>query len=520
MRIETYLEDSARRLPDKVALVEGERRVTYRQLDELSNRLANALQARGVGRGDRIAVFLDNGLECVASVFAALKAGAAFSVVNPTTKAEKLAFILNNARAKAVVTSARLVQTTAAEAVSRAPSVGAVLVAGPAGDASIRGGEGLDGALAAASPDAPARRERGIDLDPAMILYTSGSTGHPKGVVMTHQNMRTAVESVVDYLGNAESDVVLNVLPLSFGYGLNQVLTMCRVGGTLILEKSFAFPQVVLQKLQRERVTGFALVPTIAAMLVQMKNLTPDTLPDLRYITNAAAALPVPHIQRLMELMPRTKLYSMYGQTECTRALYLDPSQLTVRPDSVGRAIPNTEVWVVNELGERAAPGEVGELVVRGGHVMSGYWENPQETAKALRPGPLPGERVLYTGDLFRTDAEGYFYFVARKDDIIKTRGEKVSPKDVENVLYQLTGVAEACVVGVPDPILGQAIKAVIVPAEGQAVALTETDVRRHCAARLEDFMVPKVVEFRQELPKTMSGKIRRKDVEPVPAIA
>jgi acyl-CoA synthetase (AMP-forming)/AMP-acid ligase II len=248
-----------------------------------------------------------------------------------------------------------------------------------------------------------------------------------------------------------------------------------------------------------------------------LKNLTPDTLPDLRYVTNAAAALPVAHVRRLTQLLPRTKLYSMYGQTECTRALYLDPAELAARPDSVGKPIPNTEAWVVNDRGERAAPGEVGELVIRGGHVMSGYWEDPQATAKALRPGPLPGERVLYTGDLFRTDDDGYFYFVARKDDIIKTRGEKVSPKDVENVLYQLPGVAEAVVVGVPDPVLGQAIKAVIVPADG-AEAMTETEVRRHCAARLEDFMVPKVVEFRAELPKTMSGKIRRKDVEAVPA--
>ena len=512
MRLEDFLRHSARRLPDKVALVAGDERLTYHELDERSNRLAHALLSRGVARGDRVVIYADNSSETVVAVFGALKAGGVFSVVNPTTKQEKLAFILNNCRAAAVLTQQRLLPV-ASSAVAQAPSVKATLVArakgAPAdGAPGVTGGEWLSEALGAASPEPPA--PQGIDLDLAMILYTSGTTGHPKGVMMSHLNMVTACNSIVQYLENVERDVLLGVLPLSFGYGLNQVLTSTKVGGTVVLEKGFTFPSLVLQRLRQENITGLALVPTIAAILLGM-NLEPGSFPHLRYVTNAAAAMSPAHLLRLQELLPTTKIYSMYGQTECTRTLYLPPEQLLLRPDSVGVAIPNTETFLVNEAGHRVGPGEVGELVVRGGHVMQGYWERPEETARALRDGMLSGERVLYSGDLFRTDEEGYFYFVSRKDDVIKTRGEKVAPKEVEDVLYQLAGVHEAAVVGVPDPVIGLAVAAVVVPVEG--ATLTEADVKKHCAARLEDFAVPKIVEIRSELPKSASGKIVRREI-------
>jgi long-chain acyl-CoA synthetase len=496
VRVERFLQDSARRFPGKIALIAGERRVSYRELAAQAARLAGQLRGRGVARGDRVVVLLDNSPETVIAVFAILQAGAVFSVVNPGTKLDKLAYILNNCGAKALLTEPRLLPI-ASEAARGAPSVAFTLVTP------------FDAIAQEQGSDPPA--QPGIELDLAMIVYTSGSTGFPKGVMMTHQNVAAAATSITTYLESVPQDIVLSVLPLAFDYGLYQALMCVKVGATLVLEKSFTYPAVLLEKLKSERVTGLPLVPTMAAVLLQMKDIAPGAFPDLRYITNTAAALPPAHIARLQELFPAAKIFSMYGLTECKRCTYLPPEQLALRPGSVGIAIPGTEAYVVDEQGCKAPPGAVGELVIRGAHVMKGYWGDPEATGRALRPGPFPWEKVLYTGDLFRADEEGFLYFVGRKDDIIKSRGEKVSPKEVESVLYEMPGVREAAVIGVPDPVLGMAIKAVVV-ADAQA-RLSERDVIRHCAKRLEDFMVPKTVEFRDALPKSDNGKISRRQV-------
>jgi len=281
-----------------------------------------------------------------------------------------------------------------------------------------------------------------------------------------------------------------------------------KVGGTIVLERSFTYPHTVIETIIREKVTGLPIVPTVSAVLLQL-DLSPYQFPALRYITNTAAALPTHHIVRLRELFPQVRIYSMYGLTECKRVSYLPPDQIAIRPTSVGRGMPNEEVYIVDENGQRVPPNVIGELVVRGSNVMKGYWQLPEETEKKLKPGPFPGEKVLYTGDLFRMDEEGYLYFFGRKDDIIKSRGEKVSPKEIEDVLYSLPGIAEAAVIGVPDEVLGQAIRAVVTLREG--AALTEKDVLRHCAERLENFMVPQSVVFMAALPKTGSGKINKR---------
>ncbi|MFN2643596.1 MAG: class I adenylate-forming enzyme family protein [Burkholderiales bacterium] len=490
MRVESFLLESARRFPDKTALVAGPERLSYTELARRAGAFAGTLRKQGLSRGERVVIFLQNSPDVIVAVFGTLMAGGVFSVVNPGTKADKLAYILNHCTAKVLVTERRLAEIGEA-ARSRASAIAAMLVTP------------LDYSEPAPKPNP------GIDLDLAMIVYTSGSTGFPKGVMMTHANIVAAATSITTYLESAPSDIVLSVLPLAFDYGLYQALMCAKVGATLVLEKSFTYPAVVLEKLKSERATGFPLVPTLAAMLLQMKHLEPDMFPDLRYLTNTAAALPKAHIERLRELFPGAKLYSMYGLTECKRCTYLPPEELDRRPESVGIAIPGTEALVVDDHGERVPAGVVGELVIRGGHVMKGYWGDEEATARVLKAGPYPWEKVLYTGDLFRTDQEGFLYFVSRKDDIIKTRGEKVSPKEVENVIYELAGVREVCVVGVPDRLLGQAIKAIVAADEG----VSERDVIRHCAARLEEFMVPKHVEFRGHLPKSENGKIARKEL-------
>ncbi len=509
MQLESFLESSARQRPGKTALVVGKSQWTFAQLEASANRMAHALLAEGVERGDRVAIYLENGFDAVVAIFATLKAGAAFMMVNPTTKADKLRLVLNDSRAAVLVAPATKLRILG-EILAETPHLRFAIASGQSASCVLpdRRCLDLDEILRHRAGDDLPPPKRAIDVDLAALAYTSGSTGSPKGVMLTHANMVAAATSIATYLENTPDDVLLNVLPLSFGYGLCQLLTAAKVGATLVLERSFAYPHAVLQKLVEQRATGFPLVPTMAAILLQM-DLAKYDWSSLRYITNAGAALPTEHVRQFRRLLPHVQLYSMYGLTECMRASYLPPGEIDRRPDSVGRGIPNEEVYVVDEKGNRVGPNVVGELVVRGSHVMQGYWELPEETQRRLRPGPLPGQRVLYTGDLFRMDEEGFLYFVGRKDDIIKSRGEKVSPKEVENVLHQHPEIAEAVVIGVHDAILGQAVKAVVTLRSDSR--LTERDVLRHCAGRLEDFMVPKLVEIRSSLPKMPNGKIDKK---------
>ncbi len=504
MLVGDFLVRSAALHPDKAALVFGDRTISYQEIDSLSNSLAHSLLNEGLRRGDRVGILLDNCPEAVISIFATLKAGCVFSVLNATMKAAKLKFILENSGAKALITDGKRWEV-ARQVVDEASTLKCVIST----DGKIPGVHYLSDVLGAEPDSLPSNPC--IDIDLAALVYTSGTTGVPKGVMLTHLNMVSAASSITEYLENEESDVIINFLPLSFDYGLYQVLMAFKMGARVVLEKSFTYPYSVISRIQSERVTGFPGVPTIFAILLQLKDLAKYDLTSLRYITNTGAALSVSHIERLREVFPHCRLYSMYGLTECKRVSYLPPAELERRPDSVGIAMPNTEVYVVDDEGRRLDVGEVGELVVRGSNVMKGYWKMPEETAKVLRPGVHPGESVLYTGDLFRIDEEGFLYFVARKDDIIKSRGEKVSPKEVENVLYGLPQVSQAAVIGVPDEILGQAIKAILVVRSGSQ--LDEKEVLSHCAAHLEDFMVPKVVEFRESMPTTSSGKIKTQEL-------
>jgi len=517
MLLQNFLEESAYKFPNKVALIHKGERLNYQQMDEKSNNVARWLRSQGIQRGDRVAVFLDNSIESVVSLFGILKADAVFLMLSPTLKTQKLSYILNNCQARALITHTSKLYVVSG-IFGSVSSLQFVIFTGDKGKIpmahcplpifwdeieSWTQHSTLHTQHAAFSPQPPTLS---IDLDLATIIYTSGSTGNPKGVMLTHLNMISAATSITTYLRNVPEDIIIDVLPLSFDYGLYQVLMAFKFGGTVVLEQSFAYPYKMIKQMVREKVTGFPGVPTMFAILLQMEDIKKYDLGSLRYITNTAAALPVEHIRRIREAFPQATLYSMYGLTECKRVSYLPPEELDRRSGSVGRGMPNEEVWVVDEYGNRVGPGIVGELVVRGSNVMRGYWGDPETTDRVLRPGPIPGEKILYTGDLFKTDAEGFLYFVGRKDDMIKTRGERVSPKEVENALYALEGILEAAVIPIPDEILGQAIKAFIVPRNGYS--LTDKSVLKHCKKQLEEFAVPKVIEFRDSLPKTSSGKI------------
>jgi amino acid adenylation domain-containing protein len=482
------LRAAAARFPDRDAVVTAKRTVTYAELDALADGFAARLAEAAVEHGDRVAVLLPNSVESAIAIYGTLRARAAFSPLNPTIKRDKLQHVLTDSTAAAVVCDAEH-----REVVDDALD-GADTPVVTASDLWESGG--------AAPPRTP------LSIDLAAVIYTSGSTGDPKGVTLTHGNMTFAADSIVEYLQMNDSDRVLCVLPLSFDYGLYQLLMSIRVGATLVLETGFAFPGRVVQLLGESRITGLPGVPTLFHVLLSLRGIDERTFPDLRYITNTAAALPPSTVQAIRRTFPNARLYSMYGLTECKRTTYMPPDQLDARPSSVGIAIPGTEVWIEDEAGNVLGPGEVGELMIRGAHVMQGYWNDPEMTARRLRPGRWPWERVLASGDLFRADDEGYLYFVGRRDDLIKSGGEKVVPREIEDVLHSATGVHDAVVIGVPDRLLGHAVHAHVSRHEG--VELDEVVLRRYCAERLEDYKIPRRVFVHDELPRTSNGKLDR----------
>jgi amino acid adenylation domain-containing protein len=505
--VHDQLRRSAQRHPQATAVVSGGTAHTFAAIDRASDALARCLADRGLRRGDRVAIMADNSVEVVVALFATLKAGAVFVVLNPTTKADKLAYILNDCTVAALVAS-RQVARTATRALSDAPSVATtVWIGGVPETGGLTPALAYDDAVAAGAGRRPADPGL-IDADLGALVYTSGSTGQPKGVMLTHRNLVHNAWSISTYLGLRADDVVACMLPLAFDYGLFQVLMAARVGCAVVLERSFAYPRDVVGRLADRRVTVLPGVPTIFATLLQSMPFDGVDLSSVRMLTNTAAALPPAHIRRLRDAFPGARVFSMYGLTECTRVSYLDPDRLDDKITSVGKAMPNTEAYVVDADGNRAPPGEVGELVVRGASVMRGYWGKPEATAACLRDGEIAGEKVLHTGDQFRADEDGFLYFVGRTDDVFKCKGEKISPKEIEHVLYELEAVAEAAVVGVPHEIDGQAVKAVVAPAPG--ATLSEEQVRRHCRARLENYMVPRFVDVLEALPKTDTGKIRK----------
>jgi long-chain acyl-CoA synthetase len=356
--------------------------------------------------------------------------------------------------------------------------------------------------------DASVPHEIPGDDDLAALMHTSGSTGGPKGVMHCHGGLGFVTDSIIEYLEIVPEDRILNLLPLSFGYGLTHLLFCIRSGATLVLEPGVGLPGRIVKLLEDQRITGLPGVPTVFQMLLTLRGLSERPFPHLRFLTSAGAALPGPAIEEVRSTFPNARLYVMYGQTECIRTCYLPPDQLDVRPSSVGVPIPGTDTWIEDDEGNEVGPGVVGELIVRGPHVMQGYWRNPRATIERVREGRRPGERVLASNDLFRTDEEGYLYFVGRRDDIIKSRGEKVPPREVEEILHLDPAVHEAAVVGVPDRLLGEAVHAHVSPREGSE--LDPAGLKRLCAEHLEDYMVPQRIVVHDELPRNQNNKVDR----------
>jgi acyl-CoA ligase (AMP-forming) (exosortase A-associated) len=508
--IHHMLRASAQRSPDKEALVHSDQRLTYREVAKRTSRLAKGLQSAGLVRGDRVGIYLEPSVAQVISIFGISEAGGVYVPINASLFFDQVGHIAKDCGMKGLITTPAKLSTLAA-LLAEIPSLQFIVLTG-AGDAPQVGLPSHRLEELCDLPGAPDGREQTISKDLAAILYTSGSTGKPKGVMLSHANVMAGSTIVSTYLGITSADRILAVLPFSFDAGMNQLMTAFQQGGTIVLI-NFTFAREIVQMLLRERITGLAGVPTLWSLLAQPNStLQKQPLPDLRYITNTGGAMPQAVLKVLRQTLPTTKIFLMYGLTEAFRSTYLPPNELDRRPTSMGKAIPDTEILVLNEQGQRCKPGEIGELLHRGPTVSLGYWNRPEDTARALRPNPLlppemgDCEKVCYSGDLVKMDEDGFLYFVGRRDTMIKSSGFRISPTEIEEVLFQTGQLRGAAVIGLPDEVLGQVIKAFVVAKDGAPI---DTDaLLATCGEKMPRYMVPKFIEVLSELPKTSSGKV------------
>lgn len=507
--IHHMLRTSASRFPDKEALVDKDQRISFKNVAKRVGGLAEGLRRTGVRKGDRVGIYLETSVLQALSIFGVSQAGAVFVPINSLLFSEQVVHIARDCQMRGLITS-REKLASLAPVLNSIPSLDFVVVAGdgPASEISQATFELSDLFGLTAHEN---WRDWGIGKDLAAILYTSGSTGKPKGVMLSHEQVMAGSSIVSDYLGITCDDRIIGVLPLSFDAGLNQLMTAIQQGGTYV-PMTFVFAREIVKTLQREQITGMAGVPTLWSLMTQPNSSLEREAPQLRYITNTGGRMPQNVLSELRRMLPVTKVVLMYGLTEAFRSTYLPPEELDRRPTSMGKAIPNTEILVINEQGQPCKAGEVGELVHRGPTVSMGYWDQPDLTARVLKPHPfLPAElgdseRVCYSGDLVTMDEEGYLYFVGRRDNMLKSSGFRISPTEVEEVLFQSGILREAAVIGLPDAALGHVIKAYVAPRDGETINLGT--LLAFCAGRMPRYMVPKMVEVLEALPKTTSGKV------------
>lgn len=509
--VHEFIFHAAHRTPEADALVYQNQRLDYAALAREVQATSNAVLSLGLDRGERVAVYLEKRLETVAALFGTAAAGGVFVPVNPLLKPEQVAYIMCDCNVRILVTTSERLKLLAT-VLPQCHDLHTVLVVGSFEELPIIHNLQILSWNETVAAAASMRAHRSIDSDMAAILYTSGSTGKPKGVVLSHRNMVAGAKSVAGYLENTSDDRILSVLPLSFDYGLSQLTTAFHVGATAVL-MNYLLPRDIVNVVEKEQITGLAAVPPLWIQLAQLRWSKENAI---RYITNSGGAMQRITLDCLRKSLPAAKVYLMYGLTEAFRSTYLPPAELDRRPDSIGKAIPNAEVLVLRDDGSHCAPGEPGELVHRGALVALGYWNDLEKTAERFKPVssrqkglPIP-ELAVWSGDTVRMDEEGFLYFISRKDEMIKTSGYRVSPTEVEEVIYAMDQVDEAAAIGVSHPILGQAI-VVVVTLRDNALIDAEA-LLLACKPHLPAYMLPARIEIRHaSLPRNPNGKIDRK---------
>lgn len=511
------IESRARRCEDAVAVVCKSDRLSYGQLSDLQRRFACALVRAGTQRGDRVAVLLSKSFEFVASTFGAAYAGAAFVPVNPVLKPPQVGHILRDSGARVVVVSPERLGLLRGE-LACCPDLRHVVVVGAGGD-PLPELEGCvvsrwDAFLAVAGGVDHGVMRTITDDDMVAIFYTSGSTGKPKGVILSHRSMVTGAASVASYLGNRDDDRILAVLPLAFDAGFSQLTTAFHAGARVVL-LDYLLPHEVVRVVASERITGLTAVPPLYAQLAAIE-WPAGGADQLRYFASTGGRMPREILGRIRARAPAAKPFLMYGLTEAFRSTFLPPDQVDLRPDSIGKAIPNQEILVLDAEGRQCPPEQPGELVHRGSTVAIGYWGDEALTWERFRPiesrvdGIIRTEIAVFSGDIVKRDAEGYLYFVGRRDDMIKSSGYRISPTEVEEAAYDSGLVVEVAAIGVEHPTLGQSVVLVAVPAEGSGCS--EASLIAHCREHLLAYMVPSTVKLMtQPLPRNPNGKIDRR---------
>lgn len=469
----------------------GDKTLDYRGFNTAVERFASALLAAGLERGDRAAIFLPRGIEECVAIFAVSRAMGVFVPINALLRDQQISHIVADCAARIVITNRELAPTVAA---------------------SLEGIGDVRLLLVEEMAETPVARLRDVNIgeDLAAILYTSGSTGRPKGVMLSHRNLLAGARIVRTYLGITSEERILSVLPLSFDYGLNQLLTAVEQAALTVIQ-TFRFGDEIVRALRDHKITALAGVPTIWAILTKASPLLPKTdLPNLRYITNSGGAVPSQTVANLRKMLPHTNVFLMYGLTEAFRSTYLPPAELDRRPTSIGKAIPECEIFIVKEDGSRAKPGEPGILVHRGPTVSLGYWNRPDETARVLKQNPFRsqvegGDIVCYSGDLAVEDEDGFFSFIGRNDAMIKSSGYRISPSEVEEAIMATGRFRQVAVIGLPDEFAGQKVHAVAVALEPDVAV---APVLQAVAGALAAYMVPRELELVESLPVTPNGKV------------
>jgi acyl-CoA synthetase (AMP-forming)/AMP-acid ligase II len=501
MLIGEMLAYSARRYPHKQAVWFNGVWKTYDEINQAADAIAVFLIALGVQPGERVAVLLENSFDYISAHFGVLKAGAVDVSLNTELKAEGLREQLVDCEATVLIAGLKQFRNWGG-ILDRLPALKHLIVDRlPPGDLSTPPQVQLHSLTEILQTEViPAPQPRRLDIDLASIVYTSGVTGRPKGVMLSHLNLVSNTRSIVQYLGLCTEDRALVVLPFYYVYGRSLLYSHFQSGGALILDNRFAFPAKVLDTMQEQEVTTFAGVPSTFSILLNKSDVRHRKFPRLRLVTQAGGGM-APAVQKeVAEVFHPASLCIMYGSTEAApRLTYVEPEILPRKWGSIGQAIPNVEVIVTDEHGHRCPPGVIGEIAARGSNIMMGYWKDPVGTAQVLRNG------YYYTGDLGYMDEDGYIFLTGRSRDIIKAGGNRVSAQEIEDVIAEIPGVLEAAVIGVPDEILGEAIKAFVVPSDP---ALSKEGVKEHLARRLPTFKHPKWLEFCRSLPKNPSGKI------------